>query len=366
MRSGVPPCRDGLTHPSARRAGGPAFVCSVRFPQALPSPRLRGAHVRALSSRRSSFLQARTSPLSRACCAPRRPDVSAPSARCLRRPLSGGYNEPGGRGCGTCRCEHGRVFWPAGGQRWYCSVGTLAMLAGTPYYLPACSLAASKLRSYLTPGIHSLVPQMDARRWVVGARDAQPDLKPAFALSFSSESSMADALFQCKRANASLRAALTMPSSDSDHKYLRSWINRVGACDLSDLVGDDVLLDSPAPGHSSLALAFHSFTFLIVPPLTDPLPPPKLQPVECYAQIFDSPHELLTPECFRNLQAWLDTLLHDLTTKRDSPNSRARPQPFVRGQACFVQAARGCAWDLRGPVNMPPNFTLGSASPLNV
>eukprot|EP00965_Chrysotila_dentata_P249363 6208865-Pleurochrysis_carterae.AAC.2 len=34
---------------------------------------------------------------------------------------------------------------------------TLAILAGTPYYLPA-SLAASKLRSYIAPGVHSLVP----------------------------------------------------------------------------------------------------------------------------------------------------------------------------------------------------------------
>eukprot|EP00965_Chrysotila_dentata_P003123 102137-Pleurochrysis_carterae.AAC.1 len=32
---------------------------------------------------------------------------------------------------------------------------TLAMLAGTPYYLPA-SLAACKLRSYITPGAHDL------------------------------------------------------------------------------------------------------------------------------------------------------------------------------------------------------------------
>eukprot|EP00965_Chrysotila_dentata_P164649 5436081-Pleurochrysis_carterae.AAC.1 len=51
---------------------------------------------------------------------------------------------------------------------------------------------------------------------------------------------------------------------------------------------------------------------------------------------------------------------------RDSPDSRARPQPFVRGQSCFVPAARGCVWDLRGPVIMPLNFTAGPASPLNL
>eukprot|EP00965_Chrysotila_dentata_P099414 3286669-Pleurochrysis_carterae.AAC.1 len=48
------------------------------------------------------------------------------------------------------------------------------------------------------------------------------------------------------------------------------------------------------------------------------------------------PHKnFLTPQCFHDLQAWLDTLLHDLTTMRDSPDDRARPQPFIRGQACF-------------------------------
>eukprot|EP00965_Chrysotila_dentata_P080766 2664827-Pleurochrysis_carterae.AAC.4 len=52
---------------------------------------------------------------------------------------------------------------------------------------------------------------------------------------------------------------------------------------------------------------------------------------------------------------------------RDSPDSRARPQPFVRGLACFVPIAGGCVWDLRGPVIMPLlNFTACPASPLNL
>eukprot|EP00965_Chrysotila_dentata_P037423 1244893-Pleurochrysis_carterae.AAC.1 len=45
--------------------------------------------------------------------------------------------------------------------------------------------------------------------------------------------------------------ALTVPPSDPDHVYLRSWINRVGACDLADLVRDDALLDTPLPERSS-------------------------------------------------------------------------------------------------------------------
>eukprot|EP00965_Chrysotila_dentata_P165476 5464632-Pleurochrysis_carterae.AAC.2 len=167
----------------------------------------------------------------------------------------------------------------------------------------------------MAPGVHSLAPQMDARRWAMGARATQPLLKPAFAYALSSEVSMADALFRCERANARLRAAISMaPSDPADHDYLRSWVDRVGAYDLSDLVRDDALLASPAPDRSALALALHPFTPLTAPPLTNPLPPPKLQPVQCYAQTFDSPRELLTPHCFCDLQTWLDTLLHDLTT----------------------------------------------------
>eukprot|EP00965_Chrysotila_dentata_P045266 1504136-Pleurochrysis_carterae.AAC.1 len=61
----------------------------------------------------------------------------------------------------------------------------------------------------MTPGVHPLAPHTDARHWTVGARATQPLLKPTFALFLSPESSMADALFRCERANARLRAALT-------------------------------------------------------------------------------------------------------------------------------------------------------------
>eukprot|EP00965_Chrysotila_dentata_P220736 6191966-Pleurochrysis_carterae.AAC.1 len=130
-------------HPLHR--GGPASVRSVRLPYALPGPRLRGAHVRALAARRSSVPQAHAPLLVRARGAPRRTE--------------------GGRSCSACRCKHWHVTKRAdcvrgGSALWV----TLAMLAGTPYYLPA-SLAASKLRSYMTPGVHPLTPHTDARRW---------------------------------------------------------------------------------------------------------------------------------------------------------------------------------------------------------
>eukprot|EP00965_Chrysotila_dentata_P128878 4261042-Pleurochrysis_carterae.AAC.1 len=66
------------------------------------------------------------------------------------------------------------------------------------------------------------------------------------------------------------------------------------------------------------------------------MPPPKLQSVH-----FDSPRALLTPRCLQELRAWLDALLDDLVTMRDAPDTRVRPQPFVRGQLCFVPEARG-------------------------
>eukprot|EP00965_Chrysotila_dentata_P097870 3235772-Pleurochrysis_carterae.AAC.1 len=63
---------------------------------------------------------------------------------------------------------------------------------------------------------------------MVGARATQPILRPAFPHSLSPGVSIADALLQCERANARLRAALAVPPSDPDHDYLCSWIDIVG------------------------------------------------------------------------------------------------------------------------------------------
>eukprot|EP00965_Chrysotila_dentata_P086209 2843826-Pleurochrysis_carterae.AAC.1 len=102
---------------------------------------------------------------------------------------------------------------------------------------------------------------------------------------------MADALLRCERANARLRAALSVPASDPDHDYLRSWVDRVGAYDLDDLVRDNALLDSAAPERASPSLSLHPFTPLPLPPRMEPFSPPPLQPVACYSQTFDSPRE---------------------------------------------------------------------------
>eukprot|EP00965_Chrysotila_dentata_P017314 574786-Pleurochrysis_carterae.AAC.1 len=77
-------------------------------------------------------------------------------------------------------------------------------------------------------------------------------------------------------------------------------VDRVGASDLADLIRYDALLDLPVPERSSCTL--HPFTPLITPPSTEPFPPPRLQSTSCYSQTFDSPKELLTPRCFKDLQ----------------------------------------------------------------
>eukprot|EP00965_Chrysotila_dentata_P158773 5244274-Pleurochrysis_carterae.AAC.2 len=135
---------------------------------------------------------------------------------------------------------------------------------GTPYHLPA-SLAASKLRSCMTPGVHDLASSEEAQRWTVGARALRPLLTLAFPLTIAPDDSVAGALLRCKRANARFRAALSVLTSDPDHNYLRSWVDQVGACDLDNLICDDALLDSPAPERASPALALHPFTPLILP-----------------------------------------------------------------------------------------------------
>eukprot|EP00965_Chrysotila_dentata_P259831 6213697-Pleurochrysis_carterae.AAC.2 len=154
---------------------------------------------------------------------------------------------------------------------------TLAMLAGTrPYHRPT-----------------ALTRRLG--RGCAGDPTAPQDRLP---LNHSPEDSIADALLRRERANTRLRSALTVPPSDPDHAYLRSWVDRVGACDLAEIICDDTLFDTPVPECSSPELVFHPFTPSIEPPRTEPVPPPRLQPVTCYAQTSDSPHELLTPCCF--------------------------------------------------------------------
>eukprot|EP00965_Chrysotila_dentata_P254786 6211990-Pleurochrysis_carterae.AAC.6 len=151
----------------------------------------------------------------------------------------------------------------------------------------------------MTPDAHKLPLSEEAQRWTVVARALRPLLTPVFLLTIAADDSMANALLRCERANARLRAALSVPTSDPDHDYLSSWVDRVGACDIDDLIRDDALLVSAAPERASPALSLHPFTPLIQPPRTEPFPPPRLQFVACYSQSFDFPRELFNPPLFQ-------------------------------------------------------------------
>jgi hypothetical protein len=128
---------------------------------------------------------------------------------------------------------------------------------------------------------------------------------------------------------------------------LRTWIDRVGACDLSELLHDHARGTLSAPSFDDPALSLVPFSATIKPPTTEPAPPRQRQPDRCYEPAFQSPAELLMPGCLADLQAWLLLVADDLHTMRDHPDERVRPDPFIRGQDCFVPAARGCVWDLR-------------------
>eukprot|EP00965_Chrysotila_dentata_P245463 6206575-Pleurochrysis_carterae.AAC.3 len=156
----------------------------------------------------------------------------------------------------------------------------------------------------------------------------------------SPSDTLADVRLRCDRANArSLRCPLSVPKSDPDHDCLPSWIDRVGACNIDNLVREDSLLDSPASELSTPELAMRPFIPLIKPPLTNPFAPSQLQPAECNAHIFDLPQQLGLPACFLDFQLWLDTLLNDLTTMRDASGERHHPRPFVHDQTCQQRVA---------------------------
>eukprot|EP00965_Chrysotila_dentata_P034106 1135477-Pleurochrysis_carterae.AAC.1 len=126
---------------------------------------------------------------------------------------------------------------------------------------------------------------------------------------------MADALLRCERAIARLRAALSVPASDPNHDYLRSWVDRVGACDFDDLVRDDALLDSPASERASPALALHPFTLLFVPPRYGALPTTWVAIRGVLLSDLRLPVGAPYPPWLQGLAAWLDTRLDDLTTR---------------------------------------------------
>lgn len=183
--------------------------------------------------------------------------------------------------------------------------------------------------------------------------------------------SVASRLESSLSAELLLRRALDVPASDPDHRYLASWIDRVGACDLAELTRSGLDLSSPAPDFSPPALSYVPFSPEVSSPTTFPHSPPPSQPGRCYAPVFTSPSQLLRLACFHQLNAWFVEELTDLLNIRDNPSNRTRPRPRALSEAfCFPPAARGCVWDLRswepGQRILPLNFLAPPMSRLDL
>ena len=160
-----------------------------------------------------------------------------------------------------------------------------------------------------------------------------------------------------------------MPDTHPHAAFLHSLIDSVGVVDLADLTTHDDMLREKAPSYGDPNFGRFLFSEHPRPPETVYESPVLAQPIHCYEPTFLHPKELLTPECADDLDMWLERARTDLLHVRDDPAARRRPQPFVRGQSCFVPAARGCVWDLRvrGQVvplafNEPLRTTLDTTS----
>ena len=217
---------------------------------------------------------------------------------------------------------------------------TLTSLLGL-WIHPAAALAIAKCSTFAASS------PMNAHHGVMGARSLR-----AISSSWSSgvaqrTLSVREALLKCELVHQQLRNALDVPSSDPDAAYLHSWIDRVGACDVSELLIDESRGSMSLPEVDFERLKLSPFSADIEPPLTQRGVDVWHQPLHCYEPTFHHPRELYTDQCWSDLQDYLAVLHRDLLHVAWSPDERARPPPFVRGQECFVHEARGCVWDLR-------------------
>ena len=234
---------------------------------------------------------------------------------------------------------------------------TLAALAGTALYDPA-SMALAKVNSLIRPA-PALVGQGGLQ---FGAMTLRPVIPYTSIIDDGSGPNVATGLEQCRQADVALRAGLAAPPfetialSPSELQFYHDSIDRVGACDLSELYSEDGLLQSKAPGLGAPDLALAPFSEVLQPPHTSyrdapgvGASKPRRQPDHCFEPVFTSPVELLEPWCLSSFSEWLLELEADVVTiaEEDYEARATRPQPFVVGQDCFRPAARGCVWDLR-------------------
>ena len=120
------------------------------------------------------------------------------------------------------------------------------------------------------------------------------------------------------------------------------------------------------------AWALERFSPVLLPPKTDPLPPPSPQPPLVWRP--SSVRELLTPDAWARLNAWRHLNVLDIEDMgRGNPDGHAarphKPRPLVLAQCDFSPSARGRVWDLRRlaeGVIEPLDFTAKPATGLNV
>ena len=257
------------------------------------------------------------------------------------------------RSCDVVRHEGARAALARAGQRfaWF----SLAALFSCSALYNAASFAVSRTVVFgerVAP-LASLSPDLEPYA-AVGARGLHA-MRPTPPVTLRHGAiRIGDALAGSPEADRDLQEALMVPDDHPHAAHLHSLIDRVGVLDMADLTSDDSILSQPSPRFDDPGFGDYRFSDRPAPPVTDYVVPPRAQPYHCYDEEFDSPADLLEPACQSALESWYTLVVQDLVRIRDAPLQRSRPEPFVRGQECFVPRARGCVWDLRAAGKVVP------------
>ena len=209
-------------------------------------------------------------------------------------------------------------------------------------------LAVAKCMTFIQPSPYSNLHGLDGVN--VGARGIHVMASGLDLLGNIKKKSytLVEAEVYCLTVDRKLREALMVHDSDPDADYLHSWVERIGACDPSQIL-DQV-------GHQEVRVtelgrpdvADIKFTPRIPAPQTEPASYSDRQPDYCYEVKPSSLGDILTDTCVKDLLNYINTTLReDLVNIAYTPLERVRPRPFVRGSSCFKSSARGCIWDLR-------------------
>ena len=231
----------------------------------------------------------------------------------------------------------------------------LAALSASPLLHHSASLAIQRVRVFSDLGAQLPATHLTSHApFRVGARAVRALVPRPAVSSVPGSATVGEELAERLHHEQRLKNALNVPASHPHAAYLHSLIDSVGVVDLADLTAQDKVLQEKAPSYGDPNFRHFRFSEHPRPPETVYESPILAQPVHCYEPVFTHPKELLTSECADDLEVWLLSAQADLLHVRDNPIARRRPQPFVRGQSCFVPEARGCVWDLRKRGQVPP------------